>query len=253
MGIHLNWPRTRIQRNEKDKERAAKRDASLLKLKQFFDDAQAYLKGTYQYEKNLRFEAMRGLFEGTQKLYIHVNFVKEITEAVYFVRNYQLKNVVLVGGYDAWRVPELLKDNHISVILRRVHSLPARKDDDIDLPFKIPSLLQKAGVLFCLDNQGGMEAMQTRNLPFYAGTAAAYGLTKEEALQSITLNTAKILGIDDRCGSIEKGKDATLVVSEGDALDMRSNHIEVALIQGRFVDLDNHQKALYRKYAEKYK
>ena len=94
--------------------------------------------------------------------------------------------------------------------------------------------------------------MQTRNLPFYAGTAAAYGLDKEEALKLITLNAAKILGIDDIVGSIELGKDATLFISEGDALDMRTNDIKTAFIQGRLVDVNNHQKKLYKKYSEKY-
>ena len=94
--------------------------------------------------------------------------------------------------------------------------------------------------------------LQTRNLPFYAGTAAAYGLDKEEALKLITLNTAKILGIDDMVGSLEVGKAATLFISEGDALDMRTNDINTAFIQGRLIDIDNHQKKLYRKYSEKY-
>ena len=97
-----------------------------------------------------------------------------------------------------------------------------------------------------------MEAMGTRNLPFYAGTAAAYGVEKETALQLITLNTAKILGIDKTCGSLEVGKDATLFISIGDALDMRTNKVTSAFIQGRLLDLDNHQEKLYRKYSKKY-
>jgi imidazolonepropionase-like amidohydrolase len=109
-----------------------------------------------------------------------------------------------------------------------------------------------AGVLFCLENAGDMEAMGTRNLPFYAGTATAYGLSKEQALQIITLNTAKILGIDATCGSLEPGKDATLFISTGDALDMSTNNVEYAFIQGRQIDVDNHQKRMFKKYSEKY-
>jgi imidazolonepropionase-like amidohydrolase len=145
-----------------------------------------------------------------------------------------------------------LKELNIPVILHRIHDLPFREGEDVDLPFKLPYLLEKEGVLFCLENSGDMEAMNTRNLPFFAGTAVAYGMEKESALTTITLNAAKILGIDHRVGSIEKGKDATLFVSEGDALDMKTNRVVLAFIGGVQVDLDNHQKALYRKYMKMY-
>ena len=94
--------------------------------------------------------------------------------------------------------------------------------------------------------------MNARNLPFLAGTAWAYGLTEEEAVASISLNVAKILGIDDRIGSIEAGKDATLFISDGNALDMKSNNVSFAMIKGNYIDLDNHQKQLNRKYEQKY-
>ena len=97
-----------------------------------------------------------------------------------------------------------------------------------------------------------MEHMGTRNLPFYAGTAHAYGLTYEQAVRSVTLNAARILGVDGHCGSIETGKDATLFISEGDALDMMTNRLSHAFIQGRSIDLDNRQRALYRKFQNKY-
>ncbi len=138
------------------------------------------------------------------------------------------------------------------MVVARVHDLPEHPEDDIDQPYKLPYLLQKAGVLFCLNNEGDMEEMGTRNLPFYAGTAAAYGLTKEQALRSITLNTAKILGIDKTTGSIETGKDANLFISTGDALDMRTNNVERAFIRGNTIDLNNDQKDLYEKYKKKY-
>ena len=137
-------------------------------------------------------------------------------------------------------------------MLRRVHDLPLRPEDDIDLPYKLPKLLHDAGIPFCLNNAGDMEAMGSRNLPFYAGTAAAYGLSKEQALQAVTLSTAQILGIGDRTGSLEEGKDATLFLSTGDALDMRTNDVTHAFIEGRTVILDDPQKFLYRKYKQKY-
>jgi hypothetical protein len=251
-GIHLNWPRLVTGNDEKAKKQLQQRASALLELNRFFDAALAYGKASYTFERNLKYEAMQGLFDGSKTLYIHANQVKQITEAVYFVRQYKLGKVVLVGGYDAWRVPELLNDNHISVVLRRVHSLPMREDDPIDLPFRLPALLHEAKVPFCLDNAGGMEAMQTRNLPFYAGTAVAYGLPYEEAVRAITLQAASILNIDKEVGSIEEGKDATIIVSKGDALDMRTNDIVLAWIEGKPVELTNHQQQLYERYRNKY-
>ena len=136
--------------------------------------------------------------------------------------------------------------------MQRVHSLPERPEDDVNLPYKLPKILSDAQVLFCLENSGDMEQMGTRNLPFYAGTAVAYGLDYEMAVASLTLNPAKILGIDHKLGSIEEGKGATLFVSEGDALDMMTNKVIMAMIQGRTINLDNHQKRNYEKYKEKF-
>jgi imidazolonepropionase-like amidohydrolase len=110
--------------------------------------------------------------------------------------------------------------------------------------------LQKAGVLFAINDEDGQH--RGKNLPFNAGTAAAYGLTKEQALSSITLNAAKILGIDDKAGSIEKGKDGNIVISEGDILDMKSSKIGLVMIQGRIVSLDDKHKQLYERYMYKY-
>jgi imidazolonepropionase-like amidohydrolase len=125
-------------------------------------------------------------------------------------------------------------------------------EDDIDLPFKLPAMLHKAGVRFALQNEGDMERMGTRNLPFYAGTAVAYGLPYEEAVRSLTQTPAKILGIDNRCGTLETGKEATLFISSGDALDMRTNALTHAFIQGRSIVLRSKQTELYEKYKLKY-
>ena len=221
-------------------------------MKKLFSDAKAYNESTDKTEENLRFEAMKGLFNGTQTLFIHSNNVKEIVEAVNFAKQFQLKRVAIAGGKDSWMVADLLKENNIAVVVSRVHDLPEHPEDDVDQPYKLPYLLQKAGVLFCLNNEGDMEQMGTRNLPFLAGTASAYGLTKEQALESISLNTAKILGIDKTTGSIEVGKDANLFISTGDALDMRTNNVERAFIRGNTIDLNNDQKDLYEKYKKKY-
>jgi imidazolonepropionase-like amidohydrolase len=193
---------------------------------------------------------MIAVFNKRTKVCVHANRANEITDAVFFFEKYEV-DIVIVGGYDAWLVAEILKDRSIPILLNRVHSLPKGIDDDIHLPFKLPNILLKKGLLVGLQNSGSMEAMGTRNLPFYAGTAIAYGLDYDEALAMLTINTAKILGIDKRVGSIEIGKEATLFISTGDALDMRTNNVDLAFVNGKLLDLDNPQKKLYRKYSRK--
>ena len=154
-----------------------------------------------------------------------------------------------MGGNDSWRVVDLLKEKNVPVIITRTHALPYREDDDVDMSYKLPGILFKAGITVSITDEG---FWQQRNLGFQAGTVAGYGLSKEEALQCITLSSAQILGIDKSCGSLEDEKDATLFISSGDALDMTGNKVEMAFIQGRMIDLDNYQKELYRRYKEKY-
>lgn len=253
-GVHVNWPdlyrrswgSNEIQRNPD----YLKQKEELLK---FLKEAEAYQtdKGPEQ-QKYLPYEAMNGVFAGKKTLYIHCHLAREIEDVITLKRTNKLLRIVIVGGHDALYTAAHLKELGIPVILHRIHDLPFREGEDLDLPFKLPYLLEKEGVLFCLENSGDMEAMNTRNLPFFAGTAVAYGMEKESALTTITLNAARILGIDHRVGSIEKGKDATLFVSEGDALDMKTNRVVLAYIGGMQVDLDNHQKALYRKYMKMY-
>lgn len=219
------------------------------KVKVFFREAKAYLAESRHENTNLKFEAVKGLFDKKQKLFIHCNIVKEMLLAIDFTKEFGF-DVVLVGAVDSWQIADLLKQNNMAVILNQLHDLPAMIDDDVDQPYKTPGLLQRAGVLFALNDDD--ENSRYKNLPFNAGTAAAYGLTKEEALSAITLNAATILGIADKTGSIETGKDANIVVSEGDILDMRTNIITQAFIQGRQIDLNNKQKQLAEKYEKKY-
>ena len=253
-GVHINWPSMFIMHrwgpDAGNVQRNKQYTQQVEELKAFFRKAKAY--ADHPGTPNLKLQAMRPVFNRQKTIFVHCDFAREIEDLVSLKKEIELKKVVIVGGHDTWRLPGLLKENNIAVIVHRIHALPGREDEDIDLPFRIPALLEKAGVLFCLENSGDMEAMNTWNLPFYAGTASAYGLSPEAALKAITLNAAKILGIDQRIGSIEKGKDATLIVSEGDALDMRSNHIAHAWIMGAPVDLDNKQTQLYRKYMKMY-
>ena len=137
-------------------------------------------------------------------------------------------------------------------MLSRVHSLPQSDEDDVNQPYKTAKALQEAGILFCLENSGDMEAAHSRNIPFLAGTAVAWGLSKEAAISAMTLNAAKILGISDRVGTIEEKKDATIIVSEGDIMDIKTNNVTWAFIQGKKLQLTNEQQELYQKYEEKY-
>lgn len=218
-------------------------------VKQFFREAKAYNASAKPANTNLKLEAVKGLFDKSQKLFIHCEVVKEMLTAIDFINEFGF-DVTLVGASESWQIATLLKQNNISVILSQQHSLPNMVDDDIDQPYKTPAMLQKAGVLFALTDED--ETTTGRNLAFNAGTAAAYGLTKEEALQAITLNAAKILGIADKSGSIEIGKDANFFISKGDALDMRTCIITKAYIQGRDINLDDKHKQLKKKYEEKY-
>lgn len=253
-GIFLDWPTSysyTYARNEAILEPNKKYEEQLKAIQDYFDNSAAYLNGDKS-KKDLAYQAMNGLQNGTKNLYITATNEKEIEDIVLFKIKNKLPNVTIVGGYFAYKVADLLKQNNISVLLRRVHSLPILEDEDVNLPFKNAKILVDKGVLVALENSGEMERMQTRNLPFYAGTCAAWGIPKEQALQLITLNTAKILGIDKNYGSLESGKSATLFISEGDALDMKTNVISDAFIDGRQISLESHQTELYKRYKAKY-
>jgi imidazolonepropionase-like amidohydrolase len=221
----------------------------IAEIKSFFREAKAYLQESTHKETNLKYEAVKGLFDKKQKLFIYADQVKQMLVAIDFVKEFGF-DVVLVGASESWQIAPLLKENNIAVILNQEHVLPSTEDDDVDQPYKTPYILHKAGVLFALNDDH--EESRYRNLAFNAGTAAAYGLTKEEALQAITLNAATILGVADKTGSIEAGKDANIIISEGDVLDMKSSIITAAFIQGRQVSLDNKQHQLYERYKYKY-
>jgi imidazolonepropionase-like amidohydrolase len=252
IGVHLNWPvvRTSFHRrspapSESPTEIAQK---EIDVITSFFTQAKAYAELGKPVVTNQRFEAMRGLFNGTKKLFVNANGEREILQAINFGKKLGIQ-VVIVGGDDAYLVTEELKDNNVPVILTETQRLPDYDEDDVYLPYKTPKLLQDGGVLYGLT---GIGFWRQRNLPFEAGEAVGYGLTKEQALSMITINNAKILGIDKTTGTLEVGKDANLFISRGDALDMITIDVQKAFIQGRDINLDNLHKQLYRKFAGKY-
>lgn len=255
-GIHINWPNSFTRGRwwlgeERGYKPNDKYTEQVTELSNFFKNSKAYNNGNKS-EINLPFEAMAGIFDGSKRLYIHVDDEKGILDAVSFSKDNDIKNTVIVGGKEAYKIADILKENKVPVVLARVHSLPNSDDEDYDLPYKAAKLLTDKGVMVALEASGDMERMNTRNLPFYAGTTVAYGLTKEQALQLITLNPAKILGIDSQYGSLAAGKSATLFISEGDALDMKTNKVIYAFIDGRKISLETHQTKLWKRYSEKY-
>ena len=254
-GIHVYWPRSYRRGNASKGEDPLVYDQKnyskqVDELKQYLVKAKTFQKG--ERPKNLPNAALAGVFTGAQQVYLHAKEKRQILDGIDLLKKQGIQNIVLVGGDDAHLVLPYLKEHNIPVILSRPHRLPNTPDEDVKLPFKMAKLLMDAGLTITIDVSGRMERMNTRNLPFYAGTFAAYGVAKEKAVEMITLNAAKILGIDERLGSLEVGKDATVFIAEGDALDMRTNQLSHAFIQGREISLETHQTELWKRYMEKF-
>ena len=255
-GVHINWPnsyaRGRWWLGESSAYKPNKNyQEEIENIKSFILNSKTYGKSTPK-KNNEAFKAMQGLFNGQQKMFVHAQGEKEMIDAVTILKNNGIYNVVLVGAYEAYKISDFIKNNDVSVLIQRVHSTPERDDEDYDLPYKLAKLLVDEGILVALQTSGQMEGMNTRNLPFYAGQVAAQGLSKEKALQLITENPAKILGIDANYGTLETGKSATLFICEGDALDMRTNILSHAFIDGREISLETHQTKLWKRYSKKY-
>jgi hypothetical protein len=255
-GIQLGWPRKASVTGRREggfpgaaTTGASTYDKNVELLEKIFSDAVAYSSVEKPVNANLRLEALKGLFDGSKILFISATEPKGIIAAVSFAKRYGVKKVVLVEADEtAWEVKDFLRENKIPVLLSDPLSLPKYDYSDIRLPFKLAAMFKKEGILVGMT----YSSQAYGNLPFAAGQTVAYGLTKEEALQTVTLNSAKILGIDDRTGSLEVGKDANIVVSTGDILDMATNNVELAFITGRNINLDNKHKQLYRRFKAKY-
>ncbi len=254
-GLMLGWPRKSMPSGRRamifmqQGGGASNYDKNVELLEKIFTDAVAYADIEKPFDVNPRLEAMKGLFDGTKTLFVSAPEAKGIIESILFARRYGVRKIVLVNADEtAWGIKDFLKENEIPVLLSDPLSLPKYDYSDTREPFRLAAMFEKEGIItgLCYSDQA------YGNLPFAAGETAAYGLSKEEALQTVTLNTAKILGIDDLTGSLEAGKDANIVVSTGDLLDMRTNNVELAFITGRQISLDNKHKQLYRRFEAKY-
>jgi len=258
IGMFLTWPGMVVNTvgpaRDTEEDQKKRRDKALLDLQDAFDQARAYWTAEKSghaegVPTDARWAAMIPVLEGKLPLIVEATEIQGIQAAVAFCEREKVK-MILLGGYDAPACAELLVKHDIPVIVGVVHRLPARQYEAYDTPFTVADRLRRAGVRFCITNGGGF--WNERNLPYEAATAVAYGMPADEALKAITIYPAQILGVADRVGTLDTGKDATLFVSDGDILDVRS-HVERAFVQGREVDLNDKQKTLWAKYREKYR
>ncbi|MBI3714685.1 MAG: amidohydrolase family protein [Betaproteobacteria bacterium] len=223
-------------------------------LETAFETAAAYVKARAADPAqpiDARWEAMRAVLAGTRPVFIDAEDIAQIRYALGFTQRFHLK-LVIVGGQDAWRVAELLREREVPVVIDGVNRLPLRRGDDIDAPFRLAARLSAAGVRYCIARGSStFEADTERNLPYEAAAAAAYGLPRDEALKAITLYPAQILGAADSLGSLEAGKLASFFVTNGDPLEI-ATQVERIFIQGRDVPLGDRHTALQKKYEQKY-
>jgi imidazolonepropionase-like amidohydrolase len=257
--MHLRWPNLTIDRRPRARKSVKDQQKEIEKAQKQIRDSFQIARSYWQARKNpppdfksdLRWEALMPVFDGKLPLFVHASTLSQIEGALAWAKEMQLK-IVLVDGDDAWRVASQLKESDTPVVLGPATSLPPRRDDDYDSAWSSAAKLQAAGVRFCIASNGRGAETNERNVGYEAGLAAGYGLPKEEALKAVTIYAAQILGVADRLGSLEKGKAATLIVTNGDPLDFPTQ-VEAAFIDGRKIDLSNRQTRLRDKYREKYR
>ena len=254
VGLHINWPSSSTVAgwwSDKKPEDIAKDNAKALqKMKDYFVQAKAYHDAAaagLNKGVDSRWQAMIPVFKGERPLFVHADDLRQIKQAMEFAKSYQLK-LVIVGGRDSWRIADELAAAKVAVVFTAPYGIPERDDEANNTAFQTPALLQKAGVKFALSLDGYWD---TRNVVFGAGQAISYGLTPEQALASVTINAAEIAGVADKIGSLEVGKAASVVVSDGDIFDYLTHKVSAMWIDGREVDLNNRNKQLHQKYSQK--
>jgi imidazolonepropionase-like amidohydrolase len=252
----VTWPRGemrgRAPREEEPKESDESADR-LAPLHSLIRETLAYSasrKAEPTSIQDLRLEAMIPVVEGRLPVMIMANTVKQIQSAIAFGKKYGLK-IILFGGADAMHCVDLIREAKIPVVLSSVYRNPPRRDASYDAMYALPGQLKTAGIPFSIASEGRFGASAVRNLPYNAAASIAFGLSPEDALRAITLSPAEIFGVADRLGSLDVGKDGTLIVCNGEILDT-STQVERAWIQGRAVDLSSKHTRLYEKYKTKY-
>ncbi len=200
---------------------------------------------------DLRLDSMVPVVEARMPMMVQANSTKQIQTAIAFAKQYHLK-LILMGGADAMQCANLIKEAKVPVVVASVYRLPSRHDAAYDAAYTLPAQLQEAGIQFSIASDGRFGASGLRNLPYNAATAAAFGLTEDQAIRSITLSPAEIFGVANRIGSLTVGKDATLIITDGNILETPTQVLK-AYIQGRQVDLSSKHTQLNEKYKAKYK
>ena len=260
VGLHVQWPNmTPVHaffELRSDEEQAKARDTAIQAISDAFDDARAYMKardaegaaGVPKHDNDVRWDGMRKALKGEIPVVFHCDALNQIRAVLRLCDKQGLSNVVLLGGYDSWRVADELNRRNIAVIVAGVLAVPARGDEPYDEAFTVAGKLSRAGVRFCIaDEGGGFAAANARNLPQHAAMAAAFGLDRDEALKSVTLYPAQILGVGAQLGSIEPGKIADLQITDGDALEVET-HCEQVILNGRVEPMESRQTRLFHKY-----
>lgn len=255
-GVHINWPSPyTFGRWWLGEDRGLKANNNYNKqvndLKDFFEKSKANMN--LNKSMNLKSRAMKGIFEGESTVYLHADDEKEIVDGVLFFKKFNIKKIVIVGASEAKNQLDFIKENNIPVVVKQPYRFPQSVDSDPRETFMLAKKMIDKGILVSIDPSGAPQSrVSIRNLPFYAGSFSSYGIDKELALSMITLNPAKILGIENEFGTLEVGKSATLFISKGDALDIISNNVTHAFISGRNISLETHQTRLWRRYSNKY-
>ena len=261
VGLHVQWPSMTVNRGRwwdtrTPEEQTKARDEAITAIRKAFDDARAYWKardaehgsGVPRHDRDVKWDAMGRALRGEIPVFFHANALNQLRAVLRFADDQGLKRLVIVGGTDTWRIADELKRRDVAVITGPTLALPRHQGDPYDDAFTLPARLQAAGVRYCISDGGdAFGAMNARNLPYHAAMAAAFGLPKDEALKAITLYPAQILGVADQVGSIEPGKIADLVVTDGDPLEI-TTHVEQVWIAGRPTSMENRQTRLFHKY-----
>ncbi len=261
--LHLNWPDMWINTNPKSKKSVKDQEKEqqefITKLDEFVDKVRRYEQSksygsktrSHDEYRDLRLESMIPYVNGDKPIFVHAFDVRQIESAVYWAKKHDMK-IAIVGGWDAWRIPDVLTSHDVPVVIESVLRLPWRRHSHYQESYTLPKRLHDAGVSFCISSAGNaFQAAHVRDLPNHAAMASAYGLPFDEALKSITQSAADILGVGDKIGSLEVGKDASLFLSDGHILEITTN-VERAFISGADIDLNDRHKTLYSKYTKKY-
>jgi len=265
-GLIINFPRITLggggfnpfaQQAPVDFSEALKRrDQRIEDLKKLFRDAENYAKVQEAYAKDknlpapttdLKMAALTPYIRGERPIIFTAERERDIRSVTKFVAGTRIKGIIM-GGQEAWKAADELKKNNIAVIYTNIYNLPVRDDDAYDYLFEAPAKLAQAGVRFCVSTGDG--GAEVRDLPYQAGLAGAYGLSKDEALKSVTLYPAQILGLGSQLGSIEQGKIANIVVTDGDILDPRTN-VKYLFINGRLLPLTSRHTELFEAFKDR--